>query len=79
MIFVEDYLDFNEDEAQAEYESGFPSLDDFLENEKPEPPVIFRTGSICPSCEGDGLFKRPTPYTVDGRPICFRCKGSGLL
>ncbi len=31
----------------------------------------------CSSCSGDGLYKRHTSYTVNGKPICFRCEGSG--
>lgn len=33
----------------------------------------------CTSCGGDGLYKRHTSYTVNGKPICFRCKGSGWI
>lgn len=31
MIFAEDYLDFDRDEAQAEWNSGFPPPDDCFE------------------------------------------------
>ena len=33
----------------------------------------------CPDCKGDGLYKRPTSYTRDGIPFCFRCDGTGKL
>lgn len=33
----------------------------------------------CPSCGGDGLYKRHTSYTRDGKPFCFRCDGTGQI
>lgn len=33
----------------------------------------------CPSCGGDGLYKSHTPYTINGVPVCFRCKGVGKI
>ncbi len=33
----------------------------------------------CDSCGGDGLYKRRTSYTVKGKPICFRCEGTGKV
>ena len=70
-------------QGEAEYLSGLPDLEGLLEDEAAaeEPTYLARprTGGICPSCGGDGLFKRPTPYTENGKPICFRCWGSGRI
>lgn len=33
----------------------------------------------CDKCGGNGLYLRPTPYTVDGKPVCFKCDGAGHL
>lgn len=33
----------------------------------------------CPSCQGDGIYKRPTSITRDQIPYCFRCNGAGKL
>jgi rubrerythrin len=53
MIFAEDYLDFDEDEAQAEWDSGFPPLLDPVDwlcpvcNEEVEWKEF---GDTCPEC-----------------------------
>ena len=73
---------FDRLEAEAEYLSSLPDLEELLEDEAVGEPTYLarpRTGGICPSCSGDGLFKRHTSYTVDGKPICFRCWGSGRI
>ena len=71
---------FDRDTAEAEYLSSLPDLESLLEDESEEKP-LFASGyhGTCPSCGGDGLYKRVTSYRVNGKPICFRCKGSGKV
>ncbi len=71
---------FDRDAAEIEYLSSLPDLEILLEDEsKRKPSFISRYHGICPSCKGDGLYKRHTSYRVNGKPICFRCNGSGKV
>jgi hypothetical protein len=47
-----------------------------MTSQKPPKLIVSKN---CPSCGGDGLYKRHTSYTVGGKPICFRCEGTGTI
>jgi hypothetical protein len=50
-----------------------------FKDSKQEPTMVQTKQVKCTHCNGTGLYQRHTSYTIDGKPVCFKCGGSGVI